>query len=184
MIASIMKKLLLVALIWLGYSAVGIATEFHYEKAWRVGVTSAQFIKQPFEQTDQLGHGMVGRYEFILKQRFHLGIQMSYRHFTGETTAGQMVYGLIMQHNLSDASHEEGNFYVSYGLLMQVVRLKDMEGAGTAHDTRSALGYNFMSGSTKTFIEVAHNFSRLRYFSTEQIWLDHIDLTFGVYLPK
>jgi hypothetical protein len=118
-------------------------------------------------------------WEFETSQRSSMGIHAAYRVSTDGAKMSQLGYGLILKHKLGLVSSEiSDNWYLSYGLLLQVIRDKELQGTGTAHDTKLCVGKDF--GGEKTwFLEISGHYSRLRYFGVEDINLDYFELVVG-----
>lgn len=120
------------------------------------------------------GYGLQSMYEFDLTDHFSLGIDLTYRMFgSGKDSASQLRYGLIMKHDFDGETFKP---YLAYGLLMQVIRIKDVKGDGTAHDTKLAGGYTI---ADNWFVEAAYHISRLRYFNTNAVHLDYVEMNGG-----
>ena len=146
----------------------------------RLGVSVAQFVDNEIGPAHAPLMGFVFRYEFVMSPRFNLGIHTSYRYAQNDRHAlHQFVYGLILQHYLG-AREAALPIYLSYGLLLQVALVNKVEGHGTAHDTRLAVGTDFDWLGYKNFSELAYHYSRLHYFSTTSHSLDHVELVYGM----
>ena len=182
--------LVLLTLLLFGFVEHSLAAE----KSWlpenrqvRVGLSAGQFLSDDLGVRTQL-FGPMLRYEFVINPRFHLGLQTSYRYGNLETEDGkaskhlyQLAYGTVFQHRLGMAE-ALSPFYVSYGLLMQVIKEEGVVGRGTAHNTRMALGaeLSFAQNTAVNFVELAYNYSRLHYFGTDEKSLDYLELNLGV----
>ena len=145
-------------------------------REFRVGMSA---IQMPFDGLDvgsKFGFGPTTYYDIAISQRSILAIHLAYRTIPGDKDIGQMGYGLVMQHQVAETAFLRHQ--ISYGLLMQVVRVEGESGSGTAHDTRFAYGLDF--GTTRSlFSEVSYHYSRLRHFGEEDKGLDFVEWAFG-----
>jgi len=160
------------------------AAEASYSRQIRYGYTQGYFPASNGEFGNLNAPGLVYRYEFVLKPKFQLGINVTYRHVTGyKSNLQQLGYGLIMQHYLGDKSkiNDKSGYltYVSYGLLMQVLMVEG-KGNGTAHDTRSAVGGDFPVGELRGFWELGYNYSVISYFEQPKLKSHHLDVSIGL----
>jgi hypothetical protein len=144
------------------------------QKSFRLGY-SLSYIPIGFSQDKLSPLGIFSRYEFRLNKNFALGIQSNYRFYNGKQKLHQFNYGLVLQHHLSNKLED---FYISYGLLMQMLKLSNISGYGVAHDTRFAIGYQ-LSSKNPYFIELAYHISRLRHFADDNKNLDHFTVSIG-----
>jgi hypothetical protein len=156
-----------------------LASGFRAPRHWRLGLSVAGIMKQDFAPESAILFGPSSFWEFETSQRSSMGIHAAYRVSTDGAKLSQLGYGLILKHKLGEVSPEiQNNWYLSYGLLLQVIRAKDRQGTGTAHDTKLCVGKDF--GGDKTwFLEASAHYSRLRYFNAEDINLDYFELVVG-----
>jgi hypothetical protein len=150
-------------------------------KGYRFGLSQNHLLARPLETINALGLGLTSAYEFILTERFTLGIDLEYRHFSGEAATSQLGYGLLMKHYLTPSQLLEQKLvpFVEYGLLMSVTRQKGRPYSGTAHDTKLGAGANFTVGETPLFAEASYHFSRLTYFEQQKLNFDYLQIAFG-----
>ncbi|MBI2602165.1 MAG: hypothetical protein HYW48_03835 [Deltaproteobacteria bacterium] len=172
-------RLLLGVMLFISSQVGAITLTSGAKRDLRLGLSVGQLIEDKVGATTRTVVGPLFRYEFAIKPSLSLGIHAAYRYGKNERSLHQFVYGLVIQHYLND---RESNLplYVSYGLLMQVMKLGDVKGGGTAHDTRLALGFDFTLLESPHFFETAYNYSRLHYFNENQRNLDHWEFAYGV----
>ncbi len=165
-------------------NSMNLEEEYRAPRLWRVGLSSATFLEKSGPVTSsKLGHGFLIRREYQLSNNFQMGIHFAYRRFNQDNTINQLVYGLILQHGISSINpHGFRPFYISYGLLMQSIRVSGTSGNEMAHDTRSAVGYQFLLHESQYFTEFAHNYSRVENLGLEEQSFDHLDIIFGIIL--
>ncbi len=135
--------------------------------------------RDALKEHGQHAYGVQSLYEFVQTPRFSLGLDLTYRLFTGGAKrASQLRYGLIMKHDLAEMTFATQAWrpYIAYGLLLQVLRREGMRGDGTAHDTKLAMGMSVVNG---WWLEAAYHISRLRYFNTNAVRLDYIEANGG-----
>jgi hypothetical protein len=145
-------------------------------------VTVGQLLNRPWTSNEPTGAGITTSWDFFTSSRSSLGIHAAYRHYSGDSSLGQLGYGLIMTHYIQPGSSTGiSGWYLNYGLLMQVVRRRGIDGSGTAHDTKLSAGYDF-GGERHWYAEAAYHYSRLRTFEANEANLDYAELAFGARL--
>ena len=143
-----------------------------------LGLSTAKFLEDPFDEEHATGTGLSTNYEVKVSERSSFGIHMAYRHFNGLRALSQMGYGLTILHRINWLQTPWLTNAISYGLLMQVLRRDGVEGAGTSHDTRFAW-HGILSPKQDWFVELSYHYSRLRYFEIDTTKADHVEFTFG-----
>jgi len=143
-----------------------------------IGLSTQLLTGRPLADHSVTGLGLSATYEFILKPRFSLGINLAYRYYPGTTALHQLGYGLLIKHYFQDPQ-EGWRPFIEYGLLMQVNRFKGRPNAGLSHDTRFSAGTDFTLGDVPMYMALSYHVSRLGFFEQSSLNLDNLELTFG-----
>ncbi len=151
------------------------------DRALRIGPSYQFLFRHDFENASQSGTGLYGSYEFMLKPAFALGINLSYRYFTGAQALQQVGYGLLLKHYLANAEDESAFWrpFVEYGLLLQISMISQVPGSATSHDTRLSAGSDFNILGEWFFAEASYHYSRARFFDTIALSLDNMEIDMG-----
>ncbi len=156
-------------------------------RSWRLGPSIQTFLYDPFpyQRVSRVGTGLFGVYEFYLKPSFAIGINLSYRLFPGETRLHQVGYGLMLKHYLAGMNSPDSVFmpFVEYGLLLQINKLSNRQGTGTAHDTRLSVGTDFRIAKKIFFVEASYHYSRLGLFEQPGEPLHNLEFDIGYRHP-
>jgi len=156
-----------------------VASESKAPRHWRLGLSIASLIKDDFSSESTTLLGPTSFWEFETSLRSSMGIHAAYRVSNDGSELSQLGYGLILKHKLGLVAMDiKDNWYLSYGLLLQVIRKKGLDGTGTAHDTKLCIGKDF-GGDKVWFAEISGHYSRLRYFNSDDINLDYFEVVIG-----
>ena len=147
-------------------------------RSLRIGISSSYLFRAPDATTSPMLIGPALVYEFVLNERFALGILATFRNGFGTSAFRQLGYGLLMKHTFCDP--DAGlRPYLEYGLLMNMNWMGGRAGTSTAHDTRLAAGLDFPLFQDRGFVDLGYHYNRIRLFEAPEVSMDRLELVFG-----
>ena len=158
-------------------------------KQYTVEAGYYHMLKSAFQHTARNGINLGFDYAWQLtgltnkKPPAYISVPIGYTFFfssqPGDTSVSMLTYGWTVRHHL--AKDRLITPYIGYGLLLNQLKIIEIEGSAMGHQTKFEFGVNFNHGNTIPFIQVDYSITRFPSFSRKRSdWIHSLGIKSGV----